>query len=193
MASKVRPRMRYLPRAVLAGGLGFATSLIIAACGGGAGLLSGGQAGTLSNQLNQISNAVAAGNCGQAGSASRALVNAVSNLPSTISSNLRQDLSQGAATVSELATTDCRSTSTATTPTTPTTATVTTPTTATTTTRTTPTTPTTATTTTPATTTTTPGTTTGPASGGGGLSGGSGGGGGLPGADNGNGNGNGNG
>lgn len=183
--------MRYLPRALLAGGLGFATSLI-AACGGGAGLLSGNQANTLSNQLNQVSSAVAASDCGAANSASQNLVNAVSNLPSTINTNLRQDLNQGAATVSQLAAHDCRTTSTPRTPTTTTsTATTSTPTTSSTSTTTTPTTSTPTTTTTPATTPTTTGTTSGAGSGGGGLSGAPSGGGLTSGAGNGNGNGNG--
>jgi hypothetical protein len=191
MASKVTPRMRSLIRALVAGGLGFATSLVIAACGGGAGLLSGDQANTLSNRLDQVSSAVASGNCGAASSASQGLINAVSNLPSTINTNLRQDLNQGASTVSRLASVDCRTTSTRTT--TPTTTTATTPTTTTpsTSTETTPTT-TTLTTTTPATTPTTTGTTSTPGSGGGALSGGSdGGGGALPGGGDGNGNGSG--
>lgn len=167
--------MRYLSRALVAGGLGFAVSLI-AACGGGAGLLSGGQASGLNSQLDRVSSALAAGQCGAVQSGTRSLVNGVSNLPSTVNTTLRQDLSQGASTVSQLAAQQCtQSTATAATTTTPTTtasttATTTTATTATSTTTTTP-----PTTTTSATTPPTTGTTTGP-SGGGALSGGSGGG-----------------
>ena len=61
-ASKVRARMRFLPRALVACGTGFAVSLL-AACGGGAGLLSGDQANSLSNQLDQVGAAVGSRNC----------------------------------------------------------------------------------------------------------------------------------
>jgi hypothetical protein len=167
-ASKVTPRMRFLPRALVACGTGFAVSLL-AACGGGAGLLSSDQANSLSNQLNNVSAAVGAHNCGGAANASQGLGNAVGSLPSTVNSTLRDDLSQGASTVRQLAAKDCQQT-------TPTTTTATTPTATTATT--TPTT-TTATTTTPPTTTTettptTTGTTSTTPSGGGGLGGGNG-------------------
>ena len=185
-ASKVRQRMRFAPSALVAGGLGFAVSCL-AACGGGAGLLSGDQAGTLSNQLDQVSSAVQSGNCATATSASNALVNQVSNLPSTVNSTVRANLAQGATTVSQLATQQCRTATTATTTKTATTAT-TTPATTTQTTQntsstTTPTTPPTATT------PTTSGSTSTAPSGGGGLGGGGTGTGG--GASPGNGNGNG--
>ena len=49
--------MRYAPRAILAGGLGFAVSCV-AACGGGAGLLSGDQSIALSGQADAVSSAV---------------------------------------------------------------------------------------------------------------------------------------
>jgi hypothetical protein len=180
--------MRYLPRALRGGGLGLAV-LFIAACGGGAGLLAGGQASQLNNQLDQVSSALAQGQCGpQLQNATRNLVNAVANLPSTINTNLRQDLNQGVSTVNELAVRQCRPATATTATTAPTTTATTTATTATTTTPTT-TATTTTTPTTPATTPSPTGTTTG-SSGGGGLSGGSGGGGQALG-NNGNGNGNG--
>ena len=102
--------MRYLLRAILAGGLGFAVSLLIAACGGGAGLLSSDQSSTLSNQLNQVSAAVAAGNCSGAANAANALSDSVSALPATVSATLRTNLIQGVSTVSELARKDCHQT-----------------------------------------------------------------------------------
>jgi hypothetical protein len=161
--------MRFVARALLAGGLGFAAALLVAACGGGSGLLSGDQANTLNSQLDQINSAIGAHNCGAAASASQNFGNSVANLPQTVNTTLRANLSQGASTVSNLASKDC---STNTTPTTPTatTATTATATTATTT-------QSTATTTTthpnpPPTTTTTTSTTTSTSSGGGGLSGG---------------------
>jgi hypothetical protein len=102
--------MRYLLRAILAGGLGFATSLLIAACGGGAGLLSTDQSSTLSSQLNQLSSAVSAGNCGAVSSAAAALGNSVGNLPATVNPTLRNNLVQGASTVADLAQKDCHQT-----------------------------------------------------------------------------------
>ncbi len=164
--------MRKLPRALLAGGLGFAVSLIIAACGGGAGLLSGNQASTLNNQLSQISGDIQAGHCGAAQKAANQLLAQVQSLGGGVSAKLRQDLALGASTISRLTPAQCHQVTAQSTPppsaSTPTTGPSTTPTTA----PTTPTTPTTAPTT-PTTPTTTPttGTTTTP-SGGGALGGG---------------------
>ena len=45
------------PRALFAGGLGIAAAFLVACGGGGAGLLSSDQAGTLSNQLDQLASA----------------------------------------------------------------------------------------------------------------------------------------
>jgi hypothetical protein len=111
--------MRYAPRAILAGGLGFAVSCV-AACGGSAGLLSGDQSIALSGQGNEISSAVESGNCGAAINASAALGSDVQNLPVTVNPTLRRNLSQGASTIAKLAATDCRqhTASTASTPTT---------------------------------------------------------------------------
>jgi hypothetical protein len=176
--SKVRPRMRNLHRALLAGSLGFAASFV-AGCGSGAGLLSGNQASTLQNQLSQVSSALSAGHCAQVRSATQSLVGEVASLPTSVNENLRQALGQEASQVSTLSVQECHppaATTPKTTTTPPPTTTTTTPTTTTTTPTTTTTTPTT-TTTTPATTTTTPGTTTTGSSGGGGLGGGAGGGG----------------
>ncbi len=106
--------MRYAPRAILAGGLGFAASFVVA-CGGGSGLLSGNQSSSLSGQLDQVSAAVQSGNCGVASNASTTLNNAVQNLPVTVNPTLRSNLSQGAATVAQLAQTNCRQQSTTTT------------------------------------------------------------------------------
>ncbi len=164
--------MRFVARALLAGGIGFAVSLI-AACGGGSGLLSGDQANTLNGQLDQINSAVAAHNCAAAASASQNFGNSVAGLPQTVNTTLRANLNQGASTISDLAAKDCRTTTTPTTPTaTATTATATTSST---------TQSTTTTTTThsnPPPTTTTQSQTTTTSSGGGGLSGGGSGGGG---------------
>lgn len=167
--------MRYASRAVLAGALGFAAAFVVA-CGGGSGLLSSNDASSLNNQLDSVSSALAGRNCGDVSSATSQLADEVVNLPSSINSTLRNNLTQGVSTIAQLARRQCANvqptpttqtdttptdttttqTHTATTPTTPTN-TNTTPTTPTNT-NTTPTTPT-NTTTTPATTPTTPGTT----------------------------------
>jgi hypothetical protein len=169
-------------RAILAGVLGFAASVVVA-CGGGSGLLSGDQANSLKGQLDQVSTALASGACNDVSGALGSLSNAVANLPSSVNATLRNNLSQGATTVAQLARQECRpaatKTRTETTPatttdTTPATTTDTTPAATTTTTPTTPTntTPPHTTTTTPATPTTPSGTTSTGTSGGAGLNGG---------------------
>lgn len=134
--------MRYAPRAILAAGLGFAVSFVVA-CGGSSGLLSGDQSDALSSQADQISSAVESGNCGAAVNASAVLGSDVQTLPVTVNPTLRRNLTQGASTIAALAGKDCHqhtastpstttalpttttstSTSTSTTPTTPTTTT----------------------------------------------------------------------
>ena len=110
--------MRYAPRAILAGGLGFAVSFV-AACGGGSGLLSADQSNALSGQADQINSAVVAHNCGAALNASEVLNSDVRTLPVTIDPTLRRNLSQGARTIADLAGQECRhTTSTASIPTT---------------------------------------------------------------------------
>ncbi len=148
--------MGHAPRAILAGMLGFAVSFV-AACGGGAGLLSGDQSNALRTQLDAISSAVTAGDCGAAASAARLLADDVERLPATINTTLRGNLAQGASTVAALAGRDCQTASTATTipPVTTSTTTSSTTTSSSTTTK---------TTTTPTTTTTTTSTTTTPTS-----------------------------
>ncbi len=171
--------MRYAPRALLAGGLGLAVSFLVA-CGGGANLLTGGEASNLNSQLDAISTAVDSGQCGAAATAVAGFGNAVSNLHTRLSPTLRQNLLQGATTVGLLAARDCHTTTPATTTTTPTTTSTTTSSStsspSTTSSTSTPTTTPTTTTTTSATTTSTPGTTSTTGSGGAGLGGGSGGG-----------------
>jgi hypothetical protein len=116
--------MRHVSRALLAGGLGLAVSLLVA-CGGGAGLLSSNQANTLNSQLDQVSSAVASGNCAAASSAVSDFSNMASNLPTSVNQTLRDNLTQDATTLGQLAAKDCQNatttTSTTTTPTTSTT------------------------------------------------------------------------
>jgi hypothetical protein len=109
--------MRHAPRAILAGGLGFAVAFL-AACGGSSGLLSADQSNALSGQADQINSAVQAGSCAAAINASAALSGDVQTLPVTVNPTLRRNLSQGASTIAELAREDCHQTSsTASTPT----------------------------------------------------------------------------
>jgi hypothetical protein len=178
--------MRQGLRAVVAGGLGFAVSLI-AACGSNTGLLSADTATTLTNQLQQVSSDIQQGNCAAAHDELAKLSQDIQNLPSSVSSTFRSNLNEGLTRAQELAASQCKSP--ASTTSTTTTATTTTPTTTTetatqpTTTQTTTTQTAPPTTTTPATTPANPGTTsTGPGSGGV-----------APGTNNGNGKGNGNG
>jgi hypothetical protein len=147
--------MRYASRAVLAGALGFAAAFVVA-CGGGSGLLSSNDASSINNQLDSVSSALASKNCGDVSSATSQLADDVVNLPSSINSTLRNNLTQGVSTIAQLARRQCANVQP-----TPTTQTNTTPTTDTTTTQThTNTTPTTQTNTnTTPTTPTTPGTT----------------------------------
>jgi hypothetical protein len=98
--------MRFLPRALVAGGVGFAVSCL-AACGGGSGLLSPDQAASISSDANQLASAVAARDCGEARSANGRLGNDVANLPSTINRTVQANLSQAAQTVGSLALTQC--------------------------------------------------------------------------------------
>src|SRR2546421_597261 len=103
--------MRFAPRALLAGGLGFAVAFLLA-CGGGAGLLTSGDSSNLNSQLDAVSSAVDAGHCGGAISAVAALSNNIANLPRSVSRALRANLEQGASTVSVLAQRDCSTSST---------------------------------------------------------------------------------
>jgi hypothetical protein len=98
--------MRYAPRAILAAGLGFAASFVVA-CGGSSGLLSGDQSGALSSQADEVASAVQSGNCGAAVNASSVLSGDVQTLPVTINSTLRSNLSQAAGTIAQLAQRDC--------------------------------------------------------------------------------------
>ena len=153
--------MRSALRAFVAGGLGFAVSLI-AACGGGSRVLSADQANTLRARLDQLQTAVNNGDCSSVRNGLSQLSVEISNVPNAAA---RSNLTAGFETLQRQSSTECQVSTpraTRTTTTTKTTTTQTTPT-ATTQTQTIPT----ATATTP----TNPGTTTspGPGSGGAGL------------------------
>src|SRR5271167_3737066 len=117
--------MRYARRALVAGGLGFVVSFVVA-CGGSGGLLSHDQASTLNGQLDQVSSALATGDCGAVTNATSGLTAAVADLPDSVNATLRANLAQGAQTVQSLAGVHCQQTSTATTATTTTPSTTTT-------------------------------------------------------------------
>jgi hypothetical protein len=158
--------MRPALRALVAGGLGFAVSLI-AACGGGSHVLSADQASALSAQLDSLQRDVNAGDCAGVQSSLSQLSTEIANVPNATA---RANLTEGFDTLQSQAAADCRASTPQTTPTTkaPKTTTTTThtntqtTTTGTTQTQTTPTTP-------PATTTPAPGTTTSPGPGSGGA------------------------
>src|SRR5438105_15816116 len=98
--------MRYVPRALLAGGLGFAMAFVVA-CGGGSGLLSSNQASDLNNQLDQLSSAVQGGQCGSATNVANSFSNAVDNLQG-VNPRLVNNLKQWATTVGQLTAHDCK-------------------------------------------------------------------------------------
>lgn len=100
--------MRHTPRALLAGGLGFAVAALVAACGGGSGLLSHGQADSLSSQVDKVAAELSSGNCSAATSAARSFNDAVTNLPSSVNQSLANNIRQGAATVDRLAQRHCQ-------------------------------------------------------------------------------------
>jgi hypothetical protein len=169
--------MRYIFRALLPGGLGFAVAVLVAACGGGSGLLSSAQGTSLNAQLNAVANDINAGHCSAAVADAQAFAQAVSSLTG-VTAPLVNNLKQASQPLASRAGQDCRPQQTTSVPTTtkpktvtsagPTGPTGTPTTTKTTTTSTSPTTTTGSTSTSPATTGTGPGTTT---SGGAGLTG----------------------
>jgi hypothetical protein len=159
-------RMRHAPRALVAGGLVLAVSLI-AACGSQSGLLSSSQANTLLAQLQQVNADLGRHDCVAASNDLGAVASQIQNLPDSVSSTLRQNLNTGVQTAQTLLARQCGSGTTSTATNTSSTTTSTQTSTATTATQTT-TTPTTQTATTPTPTGTS---TTGPGSGGVGVGG----------------------
>jgi hypothetical protein len=99
--------MRYAPRALLAGGLGFAVSFV-AACGGGAGLLSADSSASLNNQLDRVASLVQAGQCTAAAGAVATVGTQVAALPNSVNRTLRRNLQQGVKTTKDLVETRCR-------------------------------------------------------------------------------------
>jgi hypothetical protein len=106
--------MGFGSRASLAAILGFAAAFVVACGSSGNGLLSSGQSSSIAAQLTSISNAVQAGHCGKATSASHKLTNLITDLPSGVNQKLLTNLGQGASTVQELAAKDCTAQSTST-------------------------------------------------------------------------------
>jgi hypothetical protein len=151
--------MRQGLRALVAGGLGLAVSML-AACGSSNGLLSSSTASGLTGQLQQVSTDIDNGDCAAAADQLANVTQQIQRLPSSVSSTLRSNLDQGLTKAQQLLAAQCKTPTTTTTPRTTTTETTTTETqTQPTTTHTTTTTTTPPTTTTPATTTPNTGTT----------------------------------
>src|ERR1700743_2842487 len=109
--------MGFGSRALLAAILGFAAAFVVACGSSGNGLLSSDQSSSIAAQLTAISARVQKGHGGRAAVASRRLTNVISGLPSGVDQKLVQNLGQGAATVSSLATRDCAQSHTTSTPT----------------------------------------------------------------------------
>src|ERR1700704_5664330 len=100
--------MRSVLRALLAGGLVFTVSLVVAACGGGSGLLSSDQASTISSQLDQISSALQSGDCRPASGPKVNPSPEGATLPASVSPTLRSNLDQGISPVGQLANRQCK-------------------------------------------------------------------------------------
>ena len=99
--------MRLANRAFVAGGAGFAMA-VLAGCGSNGSLLSAGQAGALTDQLNRISQELSAGNCQQAASSIQSFQGAVASLGSaSVNETLINNLDQGASTIATLAQQRC--------------------------------------------------------------------------------------
>jgi hypothetical protein len=86
--------------------LGGAAAFLVS-CGNSNGLLSATDGSKLSGDLDGVSSAVSAQNCGAAGQRSARLRDDVAALPSTVDSKLLQALSDGAKTVSSQASRAC--------------------------------------------------------------------------------------
>lgn len=97
--------MRLANRAFGAAGACFAMA-VLAGCGSNGTLLSAGQAGALTGQLNRISEELSAGNCQEAASQIQSFQNAVSGLGS-VNQTLVSNLDQGASTIATLAQRRC--------------------------------------------------------------------------------------
>ncbi len=107
------PRMRRGLRALAAGGLGLAVSLV-AACGSNSGLLSSSDASTLQNLIQQVSADVNSGNCAAVpGDLGFPYAGPGQSLPSSVSSKLRASLNEGVGKVTALAQRNCPATATA--------------------------------------------------------------------------------
>jgi len=108
--------MRSALRALVAGGLGFAVSLI-AACGGGSRVLSADQANALSSQLTRLQAAVDRGGCTDIDNALSQLSSEISNVSNATA---KANLTEGFDTLQSQAKAECpastpRTTSTSTT------------------------------------------------------------------------------
>lgn len=104
--SKVRPRMGFAKKAFVAAGVGFAAALLVG-CGSSSGLLSASEASTLRNELNHVSIALAADQCGSAEQWLSDFQNKLASLGG-VNSTLLDNLTQGATTTERLTENQCR-------------------------------------------------------------------------------------
>jgi hypothetical protein len=95
--------MRLALRAIVAGGLGFAVSLI-AACGGGSSVLSADQASALSSRLDQLQAAVNSGDCSGVQTGLSQLASEISNVANSAA---RANLTEGFDTLQRQANREC--------------------------------------------------------------------------------------
>jgi hypothetical protein len=100
--------MRRRLAAVVAGMLGFASPVLIAACGGDERLIPGDSAGRLQSGLDDVRSAVAAGDCDGASQALRSAQDEAAALPSTVDPRLRRELIDGIGRLSKVAAPECR-------------------------------------------------------------------------------------
>jgi hypothetical protein len=114
--------MRPALRALVAGGLGFAASLL-AACGGGSRVLSADQASALSSRLNQLQAAVNNGDCSGVANGLSQLSTEIANVSNATA---RANLTEGFDTLQQQASRECPASTPRTTSTTTTTKTTTT-------------------------------------------------------------------
>ena len=98
--------MRYLSRAVSAGGSLLAAALLTA-CGSTSGTIPVAQAGTLRNEVMTVSNDINNGQCISANQLIQRVQTQVAELPGTVDPTLVSDLSRTASTVLSLAKTQC--------------------------------------------------------------------------------------
>jgi hypothetical protein len=100
--------MRRRLAAVVAGLLGFASPVLIAACGGDERLIPGDSAERLQSSLDDVRSSVAAGDCDRASQALLSAQDEAARLPSTVDPRLRRRLISGVGRLTRLSEGECR-------------------------------------------------------------------------------------